>query len=193
MTGARIVEDAVAADVCGDGDAALVSDVRWFRLGVPDSCAKVRARVALAGALTDAGCASVGCQIGCRLLSWRDTAVQRSCGSGVYARCGVVVVKCRILANWSHGVVQASETHSRFTLCARLVPRWAQWCARTCIRGTRLSVPAPGRMCRLLHCGSVLVATEFVTLRRCMSDGCADRAQIALQMRQCDLRIVRET
>jgi len=49
------------------------------------------------------------------------------------------------------------------------------------------------QMCRLLHCGSVLVATEFVTLRRCMSDGCADRAQIALQMRQCDLRIVRET
>ena len=57
MTVARIVEHAVAADVCGDGDAALVSDVRWFRLGVPDSCAKVRARVAQAGALTGAGCA----------------------------------------------------------------------------------------------------------------------------------------
>ena len=151
MTVARIVEHAVAADVCGDGDAALVSDVRWFRLGVPDSCAKVRARVAQAGALTGAGCAhyvaSVGCQIGCRLLSWQDSAVQRSGGSGVYARCGVVVVKCRILANWSHGVVQASETHSRFTLCARLAPRWAQWCARTFIRGTRLSIPAAGRMC----------------------------------------------
>jgi hypothetical protein len=31
----------------------------------------------------------------------------------------------------------------------------------------------------------------FVTLRRCTSDGCADRAQIALQMRQCKLRVVR--
>jgi len=170
MTVARIVEHAVAADVCGDGDAALVSDVRWFRLGVPDSCAKVRARVALAGALTDAGCASVGCQIGCRLLSWRDSAVQRSGGSGVYARCGVVVVKCRILANWSHGVVQASETHSRFTLCARLVPRWAQWCARTCIRGTRLSVPAPGRMCS--RCA------DFYTAQRPGCNGIRDIATV---------------
>ena len=166
----------VTTRLCCRGDAAPISDVHSVWLGPPGSCA----RVALAGALRGAGCAhyvaSVGCQIGCRLLSWQDSAVQRSCGSGVYARCGVVVVKCRILANWSHGVVQASETHSRFTLCARLVPRWAQWCARTFIRGTRLSVPAPRenvqQMRRLLHTAAASwLQRTFVTLRRRTSDG----------------------
>ncbi|HVO61693.1 MAG TPA: hypothetical protein VMT53_12215 [Terriglobales bacterium] len=87
MTVARVVEHAVAADVCGDGDAALISDERWFRLGVPDSCAKVRAGFVQAAALTGAGCAhrsaEVGCQACCRWLLLRDTATYRPCGDWV--------------------------------------------------------------------------------------------------------------
>ena len=41
MTVARTVEHVVATEVCGDGDATLVSGVRSFRLGVSGSCAKV--------------------------------------------------------------------------------------------------------------------------------------------------------
>ena len=165
MTVARTVEHTVATVVCGDGDATLVSDVRSFRLGVPGSCARVRARVALAGALTGAGCAhcvaSVGCQIGCRLLSWRDTAVQRPCGGGVHTRCEVLVVRCRMLANCSHGVVQIGETHSRFKLCARIAP--------SCAHGVRRRA-SEARDCRFRLQGEC--AADVQTSTRRQRPGC---------------------
>jgi hypothetical protein len=172
MTVARTVEHAVATDVCADDDASLVSDVRSFRLGVPGSCAKVRAGIVQAGALTGAGSAhciaSVGRRVCCRLSSWQDTAVQRPCGDGVYTRCEVSVFKCRIVANCSHGVVQIGETHSRFKLCARTAPSGAHWCARMRVKDTRLSIPAAGKMCSTFADLSITAASwlerEFVTL-----------------------------
>ena len=56
MTVVRMVETRVSHT----GDTTLVSDVRSFGLGVPGSCAKVRAGIAQAGALTGAGCAHCG-------------------------------------------------------------------------------------------------------------------------------------
>ena len=93
MTVARIVEHAVAADVCGDGDAALVSDVRWFRLGVPDSCAKVRARVAQAGALTGAGCAPA-------LFRLDAKSVVGCCRGGTVPCNDQAAVACTPVAEW---------------------------------------------------------------------------------------------
>jgi hypothetical protein len=105
----------VETRVSHTGDATLVSDVRSFRLGVPGSCAKVRAGIAHAGALTVAGCAQgiawVGRQVCCRMLSRQDTPVQRPRVGDVHTRCDVLVAKCRLLANCSHGVVQVRDTH----------------------------------------------------------------------------------
>ena len=196
----------VATQVSCSGEAALVSDARSVRLGVSVSCARVRARVvrarvAHAGALTGAGCVhfsgSVGGQVCCRWSSWQDAAVQRSCGGGVHTRCGVLVVKCQILANCSHGVVQVRDTHRRFKLCARIAPSCAHRCASMRIEDTRLSIPAAGRMCSTFAELSITAASWLqgtcVTLRRCTSDGCADIPQMSVQMLQCDVRIARYT
>ena len=111
MTVMRTVEKRV----CCSGDAALVSNVRSFRSGVPRSRAKVRAGIAHAGALTVAGCAQgiawVGRQVCCRMLSRQDTPVQRPRVGDVHTRCDVLVAECRLLANCSHGVVQVRDTH----------------------------------------------------------------------------------
>jgi hypothetical protein len=114
----------VETRVSHTGHATFVSDVRSFRLGVPGSCARMRARVAHAGALTAAGRAhgsgSVGRQVRCRWSSWQDIAVQRPCGYGVHTHCEVLVFKCQIMENCSHGVVQVRNTHWKFKLCPGL-------------------------------------------------------------------------
>ena len=69
------------------GDAALVSNLRSFGLGVPGSCAKVRAAIAQAGALTGAGCVYCGVSVGRQICA---TVVSQSVGrieQGAVRRC----------------------------------------------------------------------------------------------------------
>jgi hypothetical protein len=183
---------------CCRGDAALISDVHSVWLGVPDSCAKVRESCA-------SWCADRRGMCALRCFAWMTNrlsavVVAEHCCAADPRRWRAHPLRsvcCGMLSNRSHGVMQASETH--FEIRA-VQPDCTAVRALVCDdphRHTRLSIPAAGRMCSscagFSNYGGVVVATEFVTLRRCMSDGCADRAQIALQMRQCDLRIVRET
>jgi hypothetical protein len=173
----------VETHVSHTGHATLVSDVRSFRLGVSGSCARVRERVVHAGVLPGAGCAhrsgTVGRHVCCRRSSWQEAVVQRPCGDGMQTRCKVLVFKCQILANYSNGVVQVRNTDWRFKLCARIAPSCTHRRASMRIEETGLTIPGcrenVQHICRLLNYRSVMVARTCVTLRRCTSDGCADR------------------
>ena len=79
----------------------------------------------------------------------------------MHTRCEVLVVKCRVLANWLHGVVQVAGTYSRFNLCARIAPPCAHGCAGMRIKDTRLLIPAAGRMCSRCADFSTTVASRL--------------------------------